>query len=373
MSKEKSKQKYLTKAITCPDGTRKYIRAKSQAELDRKVNKFRAELGMGINVSDNTLVVEWAQTWLDVYKRPQIEAQSVSTILTQLNCHILPVIGAMRLRDVRPTDCAAVMAQVSGMKKSSAAVVRKVMKAMFECAMENRLLVSNPVTSRVAATGTPSKARVPLTRGQLEQLCSITKARDPDLYTFVLLCGYAGLRAGEALGLNLDNVDLNTGLIHVCEQNRRGIPGTVKKLKTTTSNRYIPMPPILLAHMTALKHGKSGYVFDVASPSLYSNMSSHLIRTSSVTPQGEPRVTRSHGPNCPRVDFYVHPHLLRHTYATMCFEAGMDVKEVQYLLGHSTPDVTLRIYIHYVSSTRLTETAQKIEQAFPAPKLAVLG
>ena len=259
------------------------------------------------------------------------------------------------------------------MKKSSAAVVRKVMKAMFECAMENRLLVSNPVTSRVAATGTPSKARVPLTRGQLEQLCSITKARDPDLYTFVLLCGYAGLRAGEALGLNLDNVDLNTGLIHVCEQNRRGIPGTVKKLKTTTSNRYIPMPPILLAHMTALKHGKSGYVFDVASPSLYSNMRSHLIRTSSVTPQGEPRVTRSHGPNCPRVDFYVHPHLLRHTYATMCFEAGMDVKEVQYLLGHSTPDVTLRIYIHYVSSTRLTETAQKIEQAFPAPKLAVLG
>lgn len=373
MSKEKSKQKYLTKAITCPDGKRKYIRAKTQAELDRKVNKLRAELGMGINVNDNTLVVKWAQTWVDVYKRPQIEAQSVSTILTQLNCHILPVIGAMRLRDVRPTDCAAVMAGVSDLKKSSAATVRMVMKSMFECAVENRLIASNPVTRRVAVTGAPPKERVPLTREQLDQVCAAAKVRDPELYTFVLLCGYAGLRAGEALGLNLDNVDLGTGLIHVCEQHRRGTSGTSKKLKTVTSDRYVPMPPILLAHMTALKHNGSGYIFNVESSNLYCRMSSYLARISSVTSHGEPRVTRGHGPNCPMVDFYVHPHLLRHTYATMCFEAGLDVKEVQYLLGHSTLQMTMEVYVHYVSNARLTETAQKIEQAFPAPKLAVLG
>ena len=57
----------------------------------------------------------------------------------------------------------------------------------------------------------------------------------------------------------------------------------------------------------------------------------------------------------------------------MCFESGLDVKEVQYLLGHSTMQMTMDVYVHYVSGARLSETAQKIEQAFPAPKLAVIG
>lgn len=371
MLKEKSKQKYLTKAITCPDGTRKYIRAKTRAELDRKENKFRAELGMGINVSDNTLVAEWAQTWVDVYKRPQIDSRSVQAVLVKLNCHILPVIGAMRLRDVRPTDCAAVMAGVSGMKKSTASAVRVVMKSMFECAVENRLLAFNPVTRGVAVSGAPSKDRVPLTREQLEQVCAAAKVRDPDLYTFVLLCGYAGLRAGEALGLSLDNVDLSIGLIHVCMQNRAEISGVTTKLKTTASDRYVPMPPILLAHMTALKRERSGFIFDISRPSLYRGMADKLMRLCTVKADGTPRA-KPH-PSLSYVDFYVHPHLLRHTYATMCFESGLDVKEVQYLLGHSTAQMTMEVYVHYVSNARLTETAQKIEQAFPAPKLAVLG
>lgn len=371
MSKEKSEQKYLTKAITCPNGTRKYIRAKSQEELDRKVNKFRAEMGMGINVSDNTLVVEWAQTWVDVYKRPNIEPQSVVGILSKLNCHILPVIGAMRLRDVRPTDCASVMAGVAGMKKSTASAVRTVMKAMFECAVENRLLAFNPVTRNVAVSGNPSKDRVPLTREQLEQVCTAAKQRGPELYTFVLLCGYAGLRAGEALGLSLDNVDLKTGLIHVCAQSRPDLRGVTSKLKTATSDRYVPMPPVLLAHMTTLKREQSGFIFDVNRPSLYRGMGDKLTRLCSVNADGTPRSRLRAW--LTYVDFYVHPHLLRHTYATMCFESGLDVKEVQYLLGHSTAKMTMEVYVHYVSNTRLTETAQKIEQAFPAPKLAVLG
>ena len=371
MSKEKSKQKYLTKAITCPNGTRKYIRAKNQAELDRKVNKFRAEMGMGINVSDNTLVVEWAQTWVDVYKRPKVEPPTVQAILAKLNNHILPVIGAMRLRDVRPTDCAAVMAGVSDLKKSSASSVRMVMKSMFECAVENRLLAFNPVTRGVTASGAPSKDRIPLTREQLEQVCEAARQYDPELYTFVLLCGYAGLRAGEALGLSLDNVDLSTGLIHVCEQHCRDVGGVTTKLKTATSDRYVPMPPILLAHMTALKRDQAGHIFKVGGSNLRRSMSNKLNRLCTVHADGTPRSRLRTGRAY--VDFYVHPHLLRHTYATMCFESGLDVKEVQYLLGHGTAQMTMEVYVHYVSNTRLTETAQKIEQAFPAPKLAVLG
>jgi hypothetical protein len=47
---------------------------------------------------------------------------------------------------------------------------------------------------------------------------------------------------------------------------------------------------------------------------------------------------------------------LRHTYVTQLFEAGLDIKQVQYLAGHSTPEITLRIYTHYRQQSREQDT-----------------
>lgn len=54
------------------------------------------------------------------------------------------------------------------------------------------------------------------------------------------------------------------------------------------------------------------------------------------------------------------PHLLRHTYITRLFESGLDIKEIQYLAGHTTVDMTLRVYTHYQHETRQQDTANKV-------------
>ena len=56
----------------------------------------------------------------------------------------------------------------------------------------------------------------------------------------------------------------------------------------------------------------------------------------------------------------MHPHLLRHTCITRWVESGLDVKEVQYLAGHATPDMTMRVYAHYDRLVRLESTAEKV-------------
>lgn len=61
---------------------------------------------------------------------------------------------------------------------------------------------------------------------------------------------------------------------------------------------------------------------------------------------------------------HVTPHILRHTYITRLFEAGLDIKEIQYLAGHSTVDITLRIYTHYDRVSRGEETKAKVRNAF---------
>ena len=60
---------------------------------------------------------------------------------------------------------------------------------------------------------------------------------------------------------------------------------------------------------------------------------------------------------------HVTAHILRHTYITRLFEAGLDIKEVQYLAGHSTVDMTLRVYTHYDRRSRAAQTAEKVRTA----------
>lgn len=63
------------------------------------------------------------------------------------------------------------------------------------------------------------------------------------------------------------------------------------------------------------------------------------------------------------LDFTIHPHLLRHTCITHWFKEGLDIKEVQYLAGHASVDITLGIYTHYLAEERRAETASKIRSS----------
>jgi len=318
-------------------------------------------------------VAELAQIWVDVYKRPNVKEQTMRNVLSMLNCHILPYIGAMKVRDVKPADCARVMAQNAQFSRSVQATVLYSLRTIFNCAIENSIIARNPVTRSVRYSGAPSAAKVPLTPAQTTELCQkALQHKNKNLYTFIMLCSYAGLRRGEALGLNFKNVDLDAGVIYVREQfvvvGRNGY--VTQELKTPGSKRDVPIPPVLLVHLAALKGDRTeGYIFDVSTPYLGDTISTTIKRMCAYDAAGN----RKKKPQKGALEFYVHPHLLRHTYATRCFEAGMDVKEVQYLLGHSNPNMTLNIYVHYMAQARQEDTARKLETVFSAPLLAVAG
>ena len=69
------------------------------------------------------------------------------------------------------------------------------------------------------------------------------------------------------------------------------------------------------------------------------------------------------GPVTVSLDFECHPHLLRHTCITQWVESGMEFKEVQYLAGHSTLEMTLRVYAHYRRKAKAAETAARVSAA----------
>ncbi len=142
------------------------------------------------------------------------------------------------------------------------------------------------------------------------------------------------MRIGEAVGLTWEHVQLgDRASVLVHEQVYRG---KRKRLKSGSSRREIPlsagMASRLLAHRRDTYRGEDRPVFASAAggPLHPSN-----VRNRVLTP-----AARSVGLG------WVGFHTFRHTCASLLFEAGKDVKQVQEWLGHADPGFTLRTYVH---------------------------
>ena len=161
------------------------------------------------------------------------------------------------------------------------------------------------------------------------------------LFAYFLL--YTGCRRGEALALQYQDIDFEHKLIHIRKSlYHDGSEPKIKLPKTEAGCRDI----ILLDRLAEkIPHGKpEHYIFSEGGILMprkrYETLWKQYCRESGVT---------------------VTPHQLRHAYATILFEAGVDEKDAQELLGHSTIAMTRDIYTH-ISSKRKQKTAELLNQ-----------
>lgn len=156
-----------------------------------------------------------------------------------------------------------------------------------------------------------------------------------DVFSFgILFALYTGLRVGEVCALKWEDVTNNT--IHICKtmQRLKNAEGVTEIMilppKTDSSDRIIPIPAALKTIIEQHRR-ESGYVL-----------------TRSNGRFTEPRLLQNKFAGClaecgiEKVNF----HTLRHTFATRCIEAGIDVKTLSELLGHSDVKTTLNRYVH---------------------------
>jgi integrase/recombinase XerD len=192
-------------------------------------------------------------------------------------------------------------------------------------------------TATLSAPRRSRKLPQVLTRGEVEKLLSQPSGTDPQALrdrALLELMYASGLRASEAIGLELDDIDLEERVLRA-----RG---------KGSKERVVPIGQAASRALSAyLERGRPKLVKGRPEIHLYVN-----FRGGQLTRQGLYKIVRRHALSAGLAD-RMSPHTLRHTFATHLLAGGCDLRSVQEMLGHADVSTT-QLYTH-LSSERLKD------------------
>lgn len=375
------KTQYYRKRVKLQSGLYKDVRAKTKDELRKKLYDLETAQRMGLILDDKTTVAELAAQWYN-NRKEGLSLSRREDYCSAINIRICPVLGAMKVRDIKPEHCQRVMAQCAGLSFSTQQKTVSAMKQIFECAVDNGLLLRSPA-EKIKAGGAKPKEKEALTVEQCAQLEAAVKGTRA--YVFVMLGLYAGLRREEICGLQWSDIDLKADPPRLTVNNAMRFSGGKAEfpapLKSKAAHRTIPLPPNLAAALKEEKKRSNSFFVIHASDGQHisfqgmRNIVNIINRRGPMTEAqkakrearekelGRPIAPRKTQKNMVKIDFHVTPHILRHCYATRLIESGMNVKQVQTLMGHDDVRITLAIYTH-VTQNKPEDLIGAITNAF---------
>lgn len=356
------------------------------SDLDHLIEEFHQAKEKVKNSIDyrKTMITlnEWFEEWFTEVKAHKVKETSIHPMKNNFKRTFGFYIGSKKLKDIKPLDVQRALNTMEQEGISNSAM-REALGRLRECmefAVGNQMITSNPCLI-VEVPWTYKKAKEEIALTQEEQNALLNEVEDSwykEMFYFMCL---TGVRVGELGGLQWSDIDFSKKCITIrrslscsyCNGKKREM---LVSPKTVNSTRQIPflgeMEEVLKSQKEKQKRLKaelgerwrSGEEFSdlVFTTGMGSPCSRYIVDKEvkkvikrirekeavlAVQEQREPKIIR---------DF--HPHTLRHTFATRCFENKMEPKIVQSLLGHSSISITLNIYTH-VLDNKMDEEIKK--------------
>ncbi len=268
-------------------------------------------------------------------KAVTMSENSRASFQSALNTWIYPAIGDKRLPDVSPADLSALLLEIQAAGKSHATAVKvyTVLHTLFKMAYLSDEIPRNPMDK--VARPVPRKDEIRETEAQaltVEELRAVLEALEAEPLKWQALVHVlidTGCRRGECCGLKWEDVDLEGRVLtirrNLCYTPQKGVYVDTPKSGKVREVDIGPETAALLASLRGQSEG--GYVFtreDGVEP---------------MHPQSPTRYLKKLSAKCGVPD--LHPHKLRHTFASVAITAGADVASVSEALGHSDKAVTL--------------------------------
>lgn len=332
---------------------RKAFYGKTLKEARQKADAYRQAVAAGVAVeAQNQTLGQWIDAWLATYggqagysrnRTQELDAQRLSARL-----------GGMKLTEIRQVHIQQYADAMSDYAKSTVSKIKMTTNAIFRAAMANRLILFDPcVGVRWQNVGEGTHRR--LEDWEVHFIVDHWQAHRAGLWALIML--FAGLRRGEVLALTWGDIDFDSNLIHV----RHGVHFEVNAPildapKTPCSIRDVPIVPPLRRALEAAR-GRNDELICIGAAgqpvtgSIWASSWRAWLSAMSNILNGDTRLPVAPGRRSDkdpegRRRFDIRAHDLRHTFASMLYDAGVDVKTAQRLLGHASPEITLRLYTH---------------------------
>lgn len=263
--------------------------------------------------------------------------------------------------------------KAQGLSASTIKKQRIVYKQIFDFAITHKVygkvIRYNPVANVKLPEGMPKAKKRDAPEDEIvKKIRANAETAYFGMFAFFLIC--TGFRRGEALAVQWKDIDFKEGTIS-CGETITHRTGTAKAAPPKTENGYrvVPILPALAESLERPKGAKqTDYVFfgnDPAKPmpeSTYNRRWLHYCKDMGfVTDEPETRTSKQ------GKVYTVHnykptltAHDLRHGYATMLFEAGVDAYTAKTLLGHADIETTMAIYTH-LRSRKKQESIDKLK------------
>ena len=331
----------------------KNVLGKTQAEAKAKLKQSIEEAkGLDAGKVGRYTVGQWMEVWFENYARVKVRPSSHQTYRGYLENHIKPNIGQIPLEKLTSLEVQKLYKkllekgrvdrlesrhQAKGLSPKTVRNIHQIISSAMKLAQEQKLIVGNPAEG----CALPRLEHREMQTLPVEQLQSfLGEAKDSGVFELYYLELATGLRRGELLGLKWEDIDLERGDLRVKRQIAR-INGEVVEAPLKTKNAYRTLPlaedtvSVLLEQKK--KVGSSPWVFpSPAGGPLSPDSVLHMLH----------RVLKRAG--LPSLRF----HDLRHTFATLALQNGVDVKTVSGMLGHFSAGFTLDTYAHVTTASQ---------------------
>lgn len=346
--KDGSIMAYKLKTSFRYEGKRYYVYGETETELAvNKAMKLR-DLQEQKVIESNMLVKDWSREWLETYKLNSCNEKTYKDYEHRLSKFILPKIGHLRLKDVKPVHLQQIMQGVSNKSQSYIDRVHQCVCQMFTAAENNDLIVKSPARGLIKPKGTKGSHRS-ITDYERTIIKKVIEYHKHGLWVDLMLS--CGLRTGETARVKVMHFDYDKKLLF--------IDGT----KNHNAKRYVPVPDHILDKVKATEKDPFEYLFtnETGRPIQPHNRGRmwKSFKTAMHKEMGGAVKYNTIVEPC-MVSPDLVPYCLRHTFCTDCQDAGIPINIAKELMGHSDISLTARIYTHY-TETSLNNAAEKLD------------
>lgn len=368
---DEKNQRYMFRKMV--DGERVTITAANLADLRKQENDLLCKIDKGARFNTKKAketLNQYFDYWFETFAKSGRKVTTCTNYKSYYNTYIRKTIGKKPICKIEKVDCQKIVNGMikDGKKTSTMTNLKSCLNAVFECAVDEDVILKNPARNlQIPQTG--AKKRTAIESDQIKLFMDYVKTSPQYSYAypeFIFLFN-TGVRIGELAGLTWDNVDFKNNMLTIDKTVNRyrkkdfGFTMALASPKSRTSVRTIPMNNEVRKMLLKEKMRNAGPTMSIPfvddSGNIRRQVSDIVFANSVGRVWNEPgflnlinRIIESYNEEAEengkeKLENFC-PHMARHTYTTLAYSAGADVKAVSEILGHASTSVTIDTYAH---------------------------